>query len=206
MPRKKVDKTTEYAVTRIGYCVGGDLEKARIMARRAGRLRSEIWNQYGSLQAYGISHQKLYKEFQKTNPPSMYQLPQKQWQKTFERVINDIHACIEAAKTIVIRKIYRFFKPEKDRDGKEIKDSSFRGELIESLKTLAWMKYPLIHRWMRQSYHRGHTYVNNQICVGVSNGAVVKRVSRNVISSTIGGANKSQCRYEKLTLLFVMRL
>ena len=172
------------------------------MARRAGRLRSDIWNKYGSLRAYRISHQKLYKEFQKTNPPSMYQLPQKQWQKTFERVINDIHACIEAAKTIVIRKIYRFFKPEKDRDGKEIKDSSFRGELIESLKTLAWMKYPLIHRWMRQSYHRGHTYVNNQICVGVSNGAVVKRVSRNVISVTIGGDKKSQRRYEKLTLLF----
>ena len=202
MPRKRVDKTTEYAVTRIGYCVGGDLVKARIMARRAGRLRSEIWNQYGSLQAYGISHQKLYKEFQKTNPPSMYQLPQKQWQKTFERVINDIHACIEAAKTIVIRKIYRFFKPEKDSDGKIIKDSSFRAELIESLKNRAWMQYPLIHRWMRQAYHRGHTYVNNQICIGISNGAVVKRVSRNVISVTIGGDKKSQRRYEKLTLLF----
>ena len=96
------------------------------MAYRAGRLRSDIWNKYGSLQAWGIPHQKLYKEFQKTNPPQKYQLDQKQWQKTFERVINDIHATIEAAKTIVIRKIYRFFKPEKDGDGKEIKDSSFR--------------------------------------------------------------------------------
>ena len=187
MPRKRIDKATEYAVTRIGYCIAGDIERARVMARRAGRLRSDIWNKYGSLQAWGISHQKLYKEFQKTNPPSMYQLPQKQWQKTFERVIDDIHACQESAKTTVIRKIYRFFKPEKDRDGKVIEDSSFRAELIESLKTLEWMNYPLIHRWMRQAYHRGHAYVNNQICVGISNGAIVKRVSRNVVSVTISG-------------------
>ena len=137
MARKQIDRATEYAVTRIGYCVGGDVEKARVMARRAGRLRSDIWNKYGSLQCWGISHQKLYKEFQKTNPPSMYQLDQKQWQKTFERVINDIHACQDAAKTIVIRKIYRNFRPEIDKNGKQIKDTSFRGELIESLKTLS---------------------------------------------------------------------
>jgi hypothetical protein len=151
MKRKPIDKANEYAVTRIGYCVGGDVEKARIMADRAGSLRSDIWNKYGSLKCWGISHQKLYKEFQKTNPPSMYKLPQKQWQKTFERVINDIHACQEAAKTVVIRKIYRHFKPEKDHQGKEIKSTSFREELIKSLKTLEWMEYPLLHRWMRQA-------------------------------------------------------
>ena len=55
MARKTIDKKTEYAVTRIGYCVGGDVEKAREMARRAGRLRSDIWNKYGSLQCWGMS-------------------------------------------------------------------------------------------------------------------------------------------------------
>ncbi len=218
MPRKRVDKTTEYAVTRIGYCVGGDIEKARIMAYRAGRLRSDIWNKYGSIGAWGISHQKLYKEFQKTNPPQKYQLDQKQWQKTFERVINDIHAVQEAAKTLVIRKIYKLFKPEQNKQGKPIKDTSFRTELIKSLDSLEWTKYPLIHRWMRQVYHRGHTYVNNQICVGISNGAVVKRVSRNVVSVTIYGdlikkrtaraevssaqGRSKKRKYEKLTLFF----
>lgn len=38
------------------------------MAEGAGRLRSDIWNKYGSLKCWGISHQKLYKEFQKINP------------------------------------------------------------------------------------------------------------------------------------------
>nr|MDJ0731849.1 transposase [Crocosphaera sp.] len=207
-------------VTRIGYCVGGDVEKAREMAIRAGHLRSDIWNKYGSLKCWGVSHASLYKEFQKTNPPSMYKLPQKQWQKTFERVINDIHACQEAAKTIVIRKIYRYFKPptlptlkvgrnagvhsapEINNQGKEIKSTSFRDELVKSLKTLEWMKYPLLHRWVRAAYQRGHTYVNNQICVGISNGAVVKRISRNVVSVTIGGDLIGNRKYEKLTLLF----
>ena len=36
MARKTIDKKTEYSVTRIGYCVGGDLEKSREMAARAG--------------------------------------------------------------------------------------------------------------------------------------------------------------------------
>lgn len=202
MARKPIDKTSEYVVTRIGYCVGGDVAQARVMASRAGRLRSDIWNKYGSLQAWGISHQKLDQEFQKTNPPEMYLLAQKQWQKTFERVINDIHACIEAAKTIVIRKIYRWFQPEIDQNGKEIKDTSFRTELVNSLKTREWMQYPLLHRWVRQAYHRGHSWVNNQICVGIDNGAVVKRVSRNLVSVTISGEKKGKRRYEKLTLLF----
>ena len=133
MARKKIDQAREYAVTRIGYCVGGDLDQAREMARRAGHLRSDIWNKYGSLQCWGISHQTIYKEFQKTNPPVMYKLDQKQWQKTFERVINEIHACQEAAKSQVIKKIYRIFKPEKDRRGKVLENSSFRKELSQSL-------------------------------------------------------------------------
>ncbi len=202
MARKQIDSITEYVVTRIGYCVGGDVEKAREMARRAGGLRSDIWNKYGSLLCWGISHQKLYKEFQKTNPPSKYKLDQKQWQKTFERVINDIHACQEAAKTAVIKKIYRTFKPLKDKKGKVLDSTSFRKELCQSLNSLHWMDYPLLHRWMRAAYHRGHTWVKNQICVGISNGAKVKRISRNVVSVTICGDRIGKRKYEKLTLLF----
>jgi len=202
MKRKRINVITEYAVTRIGYCVGGDVEKTRIMAHRARRLRSDIWNKYGSLQCWGVSHQQLYKEFQKTNPPQLYQLPQKQWQKTFERVINDIHAVQEAAKTAVVRKICHHFQPLKDAQGKDIAESSFRQELIKSLNSREWLKYPLLHRWMRSAYHRGHSYVNNQICVGISNGAVVKRVSRNLVSVTISGDKIGKRKYEKLTLHF----
>ena len=73
---------------------------------------------------------------------------------------------------------------------------------MKSLTTLEWVKYPLLHRWVRLAYHRGYTYVNNQICVGISNGAVVKRISRNVVSVTMGGDLIRNRKYEKLTLFF----
>jgi hypothetical protein len=55
---------------------------------------------------------------------------------------------------------------------------------------------------MRKAYHRGHSYVNNQICVGISNGAKVERVSRNVVKVTISGDLIKPRQYEKLSLLF----
>ena len=45
MPRKKVNRTTEYAVTRIGYCVGGDLENARIMAKEKKKIVGYTMNE-----------------------------------------------------------------------------------------------------------------------------------------------------------------
>ena len=45
-----------YAVMRISYSFGGDLEKAREIAAPAGKLSSDIWNKYGSLKCWVISH------------------------------------------------------------------------------------------------------------------------------------------------------
>ena len=204
MARKQIDKKTEYVVTRIGHAVSGDLEQARKMAFRAGKLRSDIWNKFGALKAWGVNSDKLYKDFQKTNPPAIYGLDFKQWQQTFNRVIDDIHACQEAAKTEVISKIYSKFKPEKDSKGKPVEKTSFRKELVRALKTTEWMDYPLIHRWVRKAYHRGHSWTNNQICVGIKNGATVKRLSRNVVRVVISGdriAGKKN-KYQKLFLDF----
>jgi hypothetical protein len=168
MGRKRINQSVEYYVTGIGYCVGGQIDAARIQAHKAGQLRSDIWNEFGSLKAWGMKADALYKAFQVSHPPSDYGIDFKQWQQTFNRVIDDIHACQDAAKSWVIRKIYSSFS----QDG-------FRDELVKSLNTKEWMDYPLLHRWMRDAYRRGHTKVNHQICVGTGNGAKVSRVSRN---------------------------
>ncbi len=213
MARKKINGTTEYIVTAIGYCVGGHVEKAQIQAARAGKLRQDIWNKFGSLGSWGKKADELYKAFQETNPPEMYKLDFKQWQQTFNRVIDDIHACQEAAKTAASRKIYRrFSEPEmklnkllkKTKEQVKPDEPNFRKELIESLQTLAWMDYPLLHRWVRSAYHRGHTWVDNQICVGIGNGATVNRRSRNVVSIEFSGnlVPEKKNRYEKIRLDF----
>jgi hypothetical protein len=209
MARKKIAKT-EYVVTAIGYAVGGQLDKARIQAERAGTLRQDIWNKFGSLKAWGLKADYLYKDFQKTNPPEKYGLDFKQWQRTFSTVIDDIHACQDSAISVVAKKICKLFKsPEmvKDAKGKPTKEQvnpeepNLRKELLDSLKTLSWMDYPLLHRWMRKAYHRGHTWVNNQICVGIGNGATLKRKSKNVVTVTFCG-DKVGNRYEKISLDF----
>ena len=203
MARKQINSSEEYVTTRFGHLVEGDFEKALLMARRAGKLRKDIWLEYGSLKAWGVKADKLYSDFRNRHPAINYELDSKQHQKTFERVIQDIQASQGAAKSFVIKKIYKHFKPEFDIDGKAIEDSSFRKELIDSLKTLKWMEYPLIHRWVRDYYRRGYTSVNNQICVGTNgNGATVKRISRNVVKVEIRGDKVGKRKYEKIKLKF----
>ncbi|MEM6402722.1 MAG: transposase [Cyanobacteria bacterium P01_D01_bin.116] len=203
MARKQICHSEEYVTTRFGYLVEGDKEKALLMARRAGKLRKDIWLEYGSLKAWGVKADKLYSDFRNRHPAYKYGLDSKQHQKTFERVIQDIQASQSAAKSFVIKKIYKHFKPEFDTDGKAIEDTSFRKELIDSLKTLKWMQYPLIHRWVRDYYRRGFTNVNNQICVGTNgNGATVKRISRNVVKVEIRGDKIGKNKYEKIQLKF----
>jgi transposase len=73
---------------------------------------------------------------------------------------------------------------------------------VKSLNTSEWMDYPLIHRWMRSAYRRGHSWVNNQICVGTGNGAKVSRVSRNVVAVEFCGDAMKAKRYKKIRLLF----
>ncbi len=203
MARKQINHSEEYVTTRFGYLLEGDKEKALLMARRAGKLRKDIWLEYGSLKAWGVKADKLYSDFRKRHPAFKYGLDSKQHQKTFERVIQDIQASQSAAKSFVIKKIYKHFKPEKDIDGKAIENTSFRKELITSLKTLEWMQYPLVHRWVRDYYRRGYTSVKNQICVGTNgNGATVKRISRNVVKVEIRGDKIGKNKYEKIQLKF----
>lgn len=191
MARKLISKT-EYVVTGIGYCVGGDIELARIQAKRAGKLRSDIWNKYGGLQAWGINSNQLVKEFKLTNPPEKYELDYEQWEKAFQRCIDEIHTYQEAVKTSTIRRIYQKFSEE-----------GFRDELVKSLNSLEWMQYPLINRWVRQYYHRGHTWKNNQINVtDRKKYPIVKRISRNVVEVTINGDLIKPRQYQKIKLRF----
>lgn len=192
MARKKISKAIEYAVTGIGYSVGGDLEAARGQAKKSGKLLPEIWNKYGGLQAWGVDSSVLIKSFKLTNPPQRYALDYEQWEKAFVRCIDEIHAYQEAVKSYVIRDIYRTF----GKDG-------FRDELVKSLHTLEWQQYPLIARWVRRYYHRGHTCKDNQINVtDRKKSPIVKRVSRNVVEVTINGSPIKPRVYKKIKIRF----
>ena len=191
MARKRISQT-EYCVTwqaqgfKNNNC---QLAKGVEIATRLGKLRQDIWNKYGSLQAWGRKSDQLIKEFKHSLPPSLYKVAYKPWERTFQSVIDDIHAVQEAAKSFVIRKIYRHFSQE-----------GFRDELVKSLDSQEFLQYPLIKRWVRQEYHRGHTWVNNQIVLDGSDCNIVR--SRTVVSITFPGTPIGKRRYEPITLKF----
>ena len=191
MVRKKVVQTTEYTVTRIAYSVGDIPDELSKVAQALGDLRSELWNKYGSLQAWGIDKNTIIKnirntpELKKLYGAERFNLSSEIWERTVQAVIDDIHAVQEAAKVQVIRKIYSTFKPEKKQVVKGKKtilvdnlETSFRDELIKSLNSQEWQQYPLISRWVRQYYKRGHTWVDNQIVINATGNTMKGKVSR----------------------------
>ena len=205
MARKRINKT-EYCVTWQAKGYKNDklqLAKGILIANRLGKLRQDIWNKYGSLQAWGQKSDKLIKQFKQTNPPSLYGVAYKPWERTFQSVIDDIHAVQEAASSFVIRKIYRHFKPEKivvRGKIKTLENTSFRQELIKSLDSTDFLQYPLIKRWVRQEYDRGRTWVNNQIVLDGSDCTIVRQGT--VVSITFPGNPVGSRRYEPITLKF----
>ncbi len=205
MARKRISKT-EYCVTWQAKGFNNrasELAKGLEIANRLGKLRQDIWNKYGSLQAWGQKSDKLIKEFKITNPPSLYQLAYKPWERTFQSVIDDIYAVQEAAKSFVIRKIYRYFQPEKTivkEKTRVLEDTSFRKELVQSLNSTEFMQYPLIKRWVRQEYHRGHTWVKNQVVLDARDCTITR--SGTIVSISFPGKPTGKRSYERINLKF----
>ncbi|BAZ14025.1 transposase [Calothrix sp. NIES-4071] len=199
MPKRKAATTTEYTVTRIAYSVGDISPDILELASTLGKLRSELWNKYGSLSAWGINKNEIIKEIR--NTPHLrkiygaerFNLSSEIWERTVQSVLDDIHAVQEAAKVQVIRKIYQFFKPEQIRVQKgkklvweDIPETSFRQELITALNSSysVWYQYPLLCRWIRQYYQSGHTHVNNQIVINGTSSYMKSRIKHKTRSIT----------------------
>ena len=148
-------EANQYYVTRIVYSDNinqSKLDQVTDIASRCGKLRQALWNKYGSLQAWGRSTIDVRQEAKVVFPPDTFGLSYKVWEATVMDVIDDIHACQEAAKTYVIRTIYR-----------QLKDEDKRKELIAKLKTTEFLSHPWLRQLVRKQYKRGHTYVDNQI-------------------------------------------
>ncbi|MHC5934472.1 hypothetical protein [Nostoc sp.] len=191
MSPRKANKTSEYTVTRIAYSVGETPLELVKLATVLGELRSELWNKYGSLQAWGVDKNTIIKsirnnpELRKIYGAERFNLSSEVWERTVQTIIDDIHAVQEATKVQVIRKICANFKPEKVQVIKGKKtvlvdniETSFRDELIKSLNSQDWQNYPLISRWVRQYYNRGHTWVNNQIVITATCTTMKGKISR----------------------------
>ena len=157
MARKRKVKGVS-TVTRIAIIGTKQLNKWKsdeldLISSRLGQLRSDLWNEFGSLKAWGISEYAIDKILRPNN--GKYQLPAKLWETTLYDVIGNIHAvqasCIEK---ILDTLNVRYQKAESKK--------SVAQHVLESGE---WLEHPQLHKLVRTFYYRGHTKVSNQIVV-----------------------------------------
>jgi transposase len=147
-------------------------EELDIIAFRLGKLRSDLWNEFGSLKAWGISKFDIDKQLRASK--DNYQLPAKLWEATLYDVIDDIHlvqaACIEKVMKALGQR-YQSFQAKKE-------------VLQLTLESREWMTHPVLCRLVRNFWYRGHTKVNNQIILKAFDTQID---SRNVVWLRFGG-------------------
>ncbi|MBD2603107.1 addiction module component [Scytonema hofmannii FACHB-248] len=174
MKRKLKGQVT---VTRIAILGTAKLNKWKekeldTIAFRLGKLRSDLWNEFGSLKAWGISKFDIDKQLRGCS--YKYQLPAKLWEATLYDVIDDIHlvqaACVEKVMN-ALGQSYQSFQAKK--------------ELLQlTLESREWLNHPLLCTLVRRFWYRGHTKVANQIVLKAFD---TQTDSRDVVWLKFGG-------------------
>ncbi len=140
-------------VTRIAYSKNlndGKFERLEEIARRLGILRSEIWNEFGSIKGVGLSHRDIRDAWLKEK--KSFDVPARLWKETLRDTIDDIAMTREAAK-VKVRKAIKT----------RTKDQEERKRLYTALKYDKWPEDAYLSRMMRKYINRGHSSVRNQI-------------------------------------------
>ena len=130
----------------------GKLKALEEQARLLGKVRSEVWQRFGSINGVGINHRTIRSDWVKTRDFSP--LPAKAWKETLRDAIDDIRLYEEAAKEKVRKQIHTRFK-EKDE----------RKYYFGLLKYNRWVNDPLLCRWMRKAKKHGRNHTHHQIVV-----------------------------------------
>jgi hypothetical protein len=180
MSRFQKSQSTQI-VTRIAS-VGGKLslnktklQQLELIAKKCGILRRDLWDEFGSLKAWGVSEYVIDKQLRPTK--DKYELPAKIWEATLYDVISDIHlvqaSCIER----VLRHLNLSYQTSKKR----------KSEVQLSLESREWMEDSLLCKLVRKNYHRGRTRVSNQIVIKVYD---CKKDDNGIVWLRFGGLEK----------------
>ena len=181
MARKKKVKGVS-TVTRIASIGNIELNKWKsneldIIASRLSSLRSDLWNEYGSLKAWCISEYDIDKTLRPYN--SGYNLPAKLWETTLYDVIGDIHTCQASCIEKVLNAL-----------GLRYEKATARKSVAQHvLESRDWFNHPKLRQLVRKFWHRGHTHVSNQIVVKEYNCQTDKK---GVIWIQFGGLKKGK--------------
>ncbi len=176
---KQLQETEKIFTQVIPVIACADIEQVEKIMHLCGVPRSLTYNKLGSIQGWGLDWKKADPIVRTMLQPANIGLPAKLWEWAVNDSMKAISAAQEAAKTFIIRAIYRFTD-----------DKLKRSRLIDLLRddptSDNWL-----HRQFRKFYHRGHTFVRNQI-VYQSQGYTCKRLTRNTVQLEIAGLEKGK--------------
>ena len=141
--------------------------------------RTLTYNKFGSIQGWGLDWKKADPIIRTILKPTDIGLPSKLWEWSVSDTMKAILAQQEAAKTFLIKEIYR-----------HTANTDERKVLLNLLKTNP-IKDNWLHRRFRKQYIKGHTYVSNQI-VYQNAGYSCTRISRNKVQLEIAGLIKGK--------------
>ena len=120
------------------------------IAKRLGRLRTELWDSYGSIAGVGLDPRELRDRWLEDRRP--FDVPARLWKETLRDTMDDIILYREAAK-VKVRKAIRC----------HTKDKNEQKRLYTLLKADRWLEDDYLRRMMRKYFKHGHTSVDNQI-------------------------------------------
>ena len=155
-------------VTRIAYSRGLNQGKYLVLkeqAKRLGRVRSEVWQRFGSINGVNLTHRQIRDQW--LQEKRQFSVLVDAWKETLRDTIGDISANREAAKKQVRRAIKRYTKDEEEQK-----------RLYCLLKSNEWVEDSYLRQMMRKYWRRGKNHTHNQIVVRSDNYTTLVRNNR----------------------------
>ncbi|MEU4477190.1 transposase [Micromonospora sp. NPDC023966] len=146
-------------MTRIAYSTGlnpGKYAALLEQVRRLGRVRSEVWQLYGSVAGVGsgLRDRQVRDQWLADGSHLQFGVLANAWKEAVRDAMGDIAANLEAAKVDVRRAVFR-----------SRSDPSERRRLLAALRANRWAADPFLTRQLRKHWRRGKNRTHDQIVV-----------------------------------------
>ena len=144
-------------VTRVAYSRDLNPGKYTQLAQQAGRLgrvRSAVWQRYGSVGGAQVRDRTVRDQWTADETGTSFGVLANPWKETVRDAMDDIRASRESAKVKAREAVRRHTTDEQERR-----------RLYRLLKSDRWAKDPYLARIMRKYWRRGHNHTASQIVV-----------------------------------------
>jgi hypothetical protein len=132
-------------------------QQLAIQAQRLGKIRSEVWQRFGSIKGVSIPSDRKIRD-QWLQEPRQFKVSANAWKETLRDSFGNIKANRESTKEQVRTTLY-----------KTVVDDQERLASYKKLSSDQWISDNYLRRVMRKHWKHGRNHTNNQIVVRSDN-------------------------------------